>query len=106
MLKLVLQTQEGQQIEVTVSQDDTFADLQRQYESPENPGLPELLRHLITNGTDVDQRTKVFDYVTNSSKFYLRITPYSKESLPFNLFTGYFFPQVLRNGWLKNLWII
>lgn len=68
MLKLILQTQEGQQIEVTVSPDDTFGDLQRQYESPENPGLPELLKHLITNGIDVDDETKVFDYVTNSSK--------------------------------------
>ncbi|XP_046614023.1 zinc finger protein 761-like isoform X1 [Neodiprion virginianus] len=67
MLKLVLQTQEGQQIEVTVSPDDTFADLQRLYESPENPGLFELLKHLITSGIDVDARTKVFDYVTNSS---------------------------------------
>ncbi|XP_020711684.2 zinc finger protein 595-like isoform X2 [Athalia rosae] len=67
MLKLVLQTQEGQQIEVTVSADDTFTDLQRQFESPENPNLPELLKHLITNGEYVDESMRVFDYVTNSS---------------------------------------
>ncbi|XP_015584869.1 zinc finger protein 267 isoform X2 [Cephus cinctus] len=67
MLKLILQTQEGQQVEVSIHPEDTFADLKKQYEGPENSVLPEFLKHLITNGDEVSEDTKILDHVTNST---------------------------------------
>ena len=68
MLRLILQSQEGHQIQLNVQPEDTFADLKEQYSDVHGGGLSESLEQLITDGAPVSQDTKIFDYITNSGK--------------------------------------
>lgn len=68
MLTLILQTQEGHQIELNVQPEDTFRDLKSQFANYELAGLSDSLQQLITGGASVLENTKIFDFVTGSGK--------------------------------------